>query len=193
MADETDTPEEPLEADGIDAEELANLSAKRKGTPLLVLYAGVGVIAAAAGYAAATLSGCSESPDAAEAKPPETVRTGARPGGGMIEEDFHYVDFEPLTVNLDEPRLARYISVTLALAIPVDQADAETLKLIETKKRVLRDWLTSYFASCSLDDVRGAVNMGRMRREILDAFNQKLWPDQKPRINRVLFMKFTVS
>jgi flagellar basal body-associated protein FliL len=193
MADETETPDEPLGAEGIEAEEVPDLSAERKGTPRLVLYAGVGVIAAAAGYAAATLSGCSGGPDAAEAMPPEAPQAGGRPHAGTPEEDFHYVDFEPLTVNLDEPRLARYISVTLALAIPADQADAETLKLIETKKRVLRDWLTSYFASCSLDDVRGAVNMGRMRREILDAFNQKLWPDQKPRINRVLFMKFTVS
>ncbi len=186
MADETDRPQsDPQETDA-DAQRLPGETDQGHGRHVLVLYAGVAVIAAAAGYATAMMAGCSGNgppvpPDAA----PVTI--------GEDPQEVLYVDFEPITVNLDEPRLARYISVKLALAIPADRADQETLGLIESKRRVLSDWLTGYFASCSLEDVRGAVNMGRMRREILDAFNEKLWPDQKPRITQVLFTRFTVS
>ena len=40
---------------------------------------------------------------------------------------------------------------------------------------------------------RGPASLNRMRREILDAFNQELWPDQKPKIRKVLFKEFAVK
>ncbi len=155
---------------------------------LLVLAAGVVAIAAGAGYGTAMLTGCGE-PESAQARTEPRVNRVVDAEG----REYHYEDFEPITVNLDEPRLARYICIELTLAVPITDYDAPTEQLLTAKKRVLRDWLTVYFASCTLDDVRGAVNLNRLRREVLDAFNEQLWPGKKGRIHKVLFKKFTVS
>ena len=190
MADpsETDEPNGSAEEAEIKAEDLPGVGKEHPGRGLLVLCAGVVVIAGAAGYVAGTLSGCG-GPESA-ALPAQAAGAVPEPAGS--DEEVQYIDFEAITVNLDEPRLARYVCVTITLAVAAADYPQVSVEVSE-KMPVLKDWLTVYFASCSLDDVRGAVNMNRMRREILDAFNEQLWPEQKPRISHVLFKKFTVS
>lgn len=194
MADPTPPAEVPTPAEEpeLNPAALPGAAEGRRVGHLLVLGAGVAVIAAAAGYGAAMLGGCGGAePSGDREVAPERGTRSAEPGT-QASEQFQYVDFEPITVNLDEPRLARYVCVTITLAIPSDAYGSAQTR-IEEKMPVLKDWLTIYFASCSLDDVRGAVNLNRLRREILDAFNDQLWPDQKPRISHVLFKKFAVS
>ena len=50
----------------------------------------------------------------------------------------------------------------------------------------LKHLLATYFAGCTLDDLRGSENRNRIAREILDTFNKQLWPDSKPLIHEVL-------
>jgi len=152
------------------------------------LCVGLIALAAAAGYGTGTLIGGAR----AETTGPEPALAENAPPDTGDQTQFQYKDFEPITVNLDEPRLARYIRATITVAVLPDDLD-KVSSLIDDKMPVLRDWLTVYLASCTLDDVRGAANLNRIRREVLDAFNQQLWPDQKPKIHDVLFKEFTVS
>jgi len=162
---------------------------------LLIFAAGVLILAAGAGYGVALLMPASH-PGPAQAEAGATPAPAAEPPPAPTAEatkaDFIYYDFEPIVVNLDEPRLARYVRATITLAIK--PANHETAKAILDKhKPELKNWLTLYFANCTLDNVRGAASLNRVRREILDAFCQQLWPDQKPLIEHVLFKEFGVS
>ncbi len=158
-----------------------------KGRLFIVLCAGVMVIAAGAGYGAAVLAGYGGAP--APAPQPEAADAGPKP---PAPEPYQYIDFDAITVNLDEPRLARYICVVVTLEVASN--DFEAVKaLIDARKPTLMNWLTVYFASCSLDDLRGAANLNRLQREILDGLNTRLWPDAKPQIRNVLFKKLTVA
>jgi len=181
---------------------------QRRRTPkklFIALCAAVVLVAAGAGYAAALLiqrtglateaparsePGAEAGGDSAAAPPvaPADAAAGAQPPAN----DFIYYDFEPIVVNLDEPRLARYIRVTITLAIRKENASA-VVALLEKRKPELKNWLTVFFASCTLEEVRGAPNLNRLRREILDNFSQQLWPEQKPLINHVLFKEFAVQ
>jgi flagellar basal body-associated protein FliL len=167
----------------------------------LLLCAAVIVVAAGAGLGAAMLAGRG-GPQQAQAAPPapEAPSTPAPPPAGEpqpeaengTQNEYVYFDFEPVVVNLDEPRLARYVRVTITLA--VQPANAQAVKLLlDKRKPELKNWLTVFFASCTLEEVRGAPNLNRLRREILDNFSQQLWPDQKSLINHVLFKEFAVS
>ena len=59
-------------------------------------------------------------------------------------------------------------------------------KRVEQEKAMLKHLLASYFAGCTLDDLRGTDNRNRIAREILDDFNKQLWPDSRPLIQEVL-------
>ena len=185
---ETAAPETP--APGTPAPETPAAGAAPKAIGglrrFLLLAVGIAAAAAGAGYGASLLSGFRGSPKEAAAEVPTAEEPGV-PG-----DEFKYKDLDAITVNLDEPRLARYVCVQLTLAIHADDLE-EALPVIDEKVPILRDWLTVYMASCPLNDVRGAANLNRIRREILDAFNRELWPDQKPRISHILFKEFAVK
>jgi flagellar basal body-associated protein FliL len=191
----------------------AHASGRGAINPKLLMIGGVILVAAGLGYGAAIMTGSGPASAAAaeptgaasasstegteKAPPSEGASHSASaekkdPKAKADKGEFTYYDFEPIVVNLDEPRLARYVRVTLTLAVLGENHDTVTA-LIEKKKPELKNWVTTYFSSCTLDQVRGAANLNRLRREILDAFNQQLWPDQKPLISHVLFKEFAVS
>lgn len=157
-----------------------------------LIWAGIGLAVVALGAAGGLLTGGivrAPSPRAANAEMPETPGPQTREGE---TEQYVYHDFEPVTVNLDEPRLPRYIRATITVAVAAaDNAGAS--KVIERRKPELKHWLTVYLAGLSLDEVRGSKKLNRIRREIEDAFNEQLWPDERPRINHVLFKEFAVQ
>jgi flagellar basal body-associated protein FliL len=170
----------------------------------LILCLGVVLIAGGMGYGVALLSGGKpaeadaatvaagkpgESATETPAKAPPAKESTSKEKG---KDEFTYYDFEPIVVNLDEPRLARYIRITLTLAIRAENLEAAKA-ILDKKKPELKNWVTTFFSSCTLDQVRGAANLNRLRREILDAFSQQLWPDQKPLIDHILFKEFAVS
>lgn len=160
--------------------------------PLVRLGILAGALAAgvAGGY---FLGGLFRGPSQAAAEPiqpaPEPAEP-APPAGGAT--DFEYVDFEPVTVNLNEPRLARYVRATITVGIR--PADKETASgIIGKRKKEMVNWMTVYLAGLTLEDVRGPKNLNRIRREMQDAFNDLLWPGRRGLIDHVLFKEFAVQ
>ncbi len=158
----------------------------------LALIPAVILIGVAGGYGlgSALAGGSPDDPEDALAEklpvePPE-------PDPTVKEGEYEYYDFEPIVVNLNEPRLARYIRATITLAIPKARAAAVT-EQVSRKQKELRNWLTVYLSGRTLDDVRGPKHLNRIRREILDACNKQLWPNGKPMIEQVLFKEFAVQ
>jgi flagellar basal body-associated protein FliL len=181
-------------------------SGARRFKMFLLLCIACVLVAAGAGYLAAWLAGRSAAQAAAAAEGPGNPLAGpsatepaaaAEPENpkkaeGQKNDEYVYFDFEPIIINLDEPRLARYIRVSITLAVHPEHS-LVVKEILDKKKPELRNWLTVFFASCTLEEVRGSANLNRLRREILDNFSQQLWPDSKPLISHVLFKEFAVS
>jgi len=104
-----------------------------------------------------------------------------------------YYDLEPVIANLDVPGVTRYVRVTLTLEISNEVDTKKGTVFLEEKKPLLTSWLTVYLASLTLEDARGDRNLKRIQSQILDAFNEKLFPDSKPQIKEVLFKEFAIQ
>jgi len=104
-----------------------------------------------------------------------------------------YYDLEPVVANLDEPGVTRYVRATITLEISSALEQNKAVKLIEDKKPIITNWLTIYLAGLTLEDARGDKNLKRIQLQILDAFNETLFPDAKPRIKHILFKEFAIQ
>ncbi len=112
-----------------------------------------------------------------------------RPGS---QEGWYY-DLEPVTANLDEPGVIRYVRAALTLEINSEVDQEKGRAFLNEKKPILTNWLTVYLTSLGLDDIRGDMNLKRIQSQILDALNEKLFPDSKPKIKRILFKEFAIQ
>ena len=102
------------------------------------------------------------------------------------EPEYAYLEVGPVSGNLNDPRMGRVFKVTLRVKARKD-VFGRVERAIGDHEPELHDWLMGYFASCTMDEVVGGQNFNRIRREIREAFNARLWPDGKPLIDDVLF------
>ncbi|MBL7134792.1 MAG: flagellar basal body-associated FliL family protein [Phycisphaerae bacterium] len=156
---------------------------------LSLLVVTVAICAAGGFYAGRVMktAQASEAETGSDADPALAVST-LSDGSGL----YRYYDLEPITINLDEPRLARYVRATITLAFDAKQ-ESEVLRQVEKRLPELKNWLAVYLAGRTLDEVRGAQSLNRVRREICEAFNEQIWPQQPPRIHHVLLKEFAVQ
>jgi flagellar basal body-associated protein FliL len=104
-----------------------------------------------------------------------------------------FYDLLPVVANLDEPGATRYIRTTLTLEI-YDALDEDKGKeLLKEKAPHMRNWLTIYLASLSLDDARGEKNLKRIQSHVLEEFNQMLFPNEKPQVSHILLKDFAIQ
>lgn len=104
-----------------------------------------------------------------------------------------YPEIEPVLANLDEPGVTRYVRVTVTLEMSADLDKVKGEEFLKSKQMVLRDWMTTYFAGLSLEDCRGTRNLSRIKKEVVDNFNEILFPDSRPYVQSVLFKEFAVQ
>lgn len=117
-----------------------------------------------------------------------------KPDGSQTDsEKGWYFDLEPVVANLNEPGATRYVRVALTLEISSELDQRKTTAFVQEQVPLLKNWLTIYLASQTIDDMRGDRNLRRIQLEILDTFNEKLFPDATPPIKRVLFKEFAIQ
>jgi len=104
-----------------------------------------------------------------------------------------YYELEPVVANLDVPGITRYVRAAITLEISAEVDQQKGVVFLEEKKPVLTSWLTIYLASLTLEDIRGDRNLRRIQSQILDAFNEKLFPDARPQIKHILFKEFAIQ
>jgi flagellar basal body-associated protein FliL len=122
-------------------------------------------------------------PEAVAARAPSVPSPRAQPG---------YVPFGDVVVNLNEPRLNRYLRLKLSLEVPADSV-GEVARRVEQERAVLKNWLIAYLSDKQLDEVRGATGVNRLRREIRDAFNRLLFSDGSEKVQSVLVEEFNIQ
>jgi flagellar basal body-associated protein FliL len=104
-----------------------------------------------------------------------------------------YYNLEPVIANLNVADVTRYVKASIILEVSSEMDEKKGVVFIDEKKPVLMNWLTVYLASLGLDDIRGDSNLKRIQSQILDAFNEKLFPDSKPMIKHILFKEFAIQ
>ena len=157
------------------------------------------VLCAGAGLGLGRLFAVSGTPQRAEQAKltqPEDLKVDAPDltgSGKLPNQKTWYYELEPVVANLDVPGITRYVraAITLEISAEVDQQKGSAF--LEEKKPVLTSWLTIYLASLTLEDIRGDRNLKRIQSQILDAFNEKLFPDARPQIKHVLFKEFAIQ
>jgi flagellar basal body-associated protein FliL len=158
----------------------------------LILPVGLVVVFGVGGFFASSLGG---GPVAADADTSDTTdqtpeKEDQTPVDDSGEREHH--DLKPIVVNLNEPQVTRYLRAGFSLAIASgDFADAEAI--VTKKSHDLRDWLIGYLSNLSIEDIRGAKNINRVRREVQDLLNDRLWPGKRPRILSVSLSEWIVQ
>ena len=156
--------------------------AKKSGLLNLLLMGGISLIAGAAGFTAPLLMG-----HGAFSLGGSSEGT-TDPNGGKTA----IISFGEVTVNINEDRLTRYLRVKIMLV--VDAAQEKMVDgLVQREKVVLKNWVISHLSDKSLEEVKGASGINRLRREIQDQFNSVLFPDGSEKIRDVLFDEFVVQ
>jgi flagellar basal body-associated protein FliL len=96
-------------------------------------------------------------------------------------------------VNLAEGRLSRYLKVHVILEVQKEHAEDLTKVFESGKKIMFLDWLISYLSDKRLDEVTGTTSIRRLKRDILDGFNDILATHAEFQIERVFFGEFNVQ
>jgi len=112
---------------------------------------------------------------------------------GKDQTPWTYDQLEPVVANLDEPGVTRYVRICITLEISPEMDPSKGQSYIGERKLILRDWLTTYFAGLSLEDVRGTRNLEKIKRQVQDEFNDILFPNGRPYVKRILFKEFAVQ
>ncbi len=102
------------------------------------------------------------------------------------------VPFGEVVVNLSEDRLQRYLRVKVAVLVEAE-AEKETTDLLTKKKAAVKSAMIAHLAGKSLKDVSGSVGVTRMQRELLEKFEDVLYPDGNSRLKSVLFEEYVVQ
>ncbi len=193
MADTDETKQENPKEDAKDQKSEKKSLIKRI-LPVVIIIVIAGLCSGAGFGLGKLLAPDTSKPDGAEATEPdntEVIKADAVSKDGS--KKVWYYDFEPVVANLNEPSVARYVSLTITLQIGSDLSEKDGRNLVDEKIPILTDWLTVYLAGLSLEDIRGDKNLKSVQAQILEAFNEKLFPDSKPRIKHILFRNFAVQ
>jgi flagellar basal body-associated protein FliL len=115
----------------------------------------------------------------------------AKPKHGA-DLDTVSVPFGDIVVNLSEDRMSRYLRVKIALKVDGHDEKAMTA-LVAKHKAAMKSRLIGHLAGKGLKDVGGSVGVARLQREILEKFDDILYPDGDSKLREVLFEEFVVQ
>lgn len=156
--------------------------APKKGRKLMILI--VGIVFAGAGAAVPMFVNV----PAMFAKEKKDKSPGHKPEGKTA-----IVPFGDIVVNLaDNPKMGRYIKLKIALLVEAD-AEEEVTELINKNKVAVKSKLISHIAGKDIKEVSGSVGVNRLQRELLERFEDVLYPEGHTQLRSVLFEEYVIQ
>ena len=152
----------------------------KKGRKLMLLV--VGVVFAGAGAAIPMFVNV----PALFAKPKTEKGKGHGDGKTVI------VPFSDVVVNLVDPRMQRYLRVKIAVLVD-EEAEEEVTALLAKHKAAVKSKLIGHLAGKDIKDVSGTVGVNRLQRELLERFEDVLYPDGHSQIRTILFEEYVIQ
>src|SRR5262249_43021495 len=108
------------------------------------------------------------------------------------EEKTVVVPFGDVVVNLSEERMNRYLRLKLAVLVDAED-EKDVTEAIAQQKATVKSKLINHIAGKTLKDVSGSIGVNRLQREILERFEEVLYPDGHSKIRAVLFEEYVVQ
>ncbi len=115
--------------------------------------------------------------------------------GASHKDGAHKTDAVPfgeVIVNLQEERMTRYIRVKIVLEVDAEAEKVFSEHLAKAKPG-LKSWLIGYLSGKTLKDVGGSIGVKRLQREILEHFEEVLYPEGNGPLRQVLFEEYAVQ
>ena len=194
-ADETKQQEQPEKQEAKKSEAGDKKSLIGRLLPKIIL-AVVLLVFAGAGFTLGRLFAGSSTPqtpgDSQQDQSAQVDNLEAKGSADDAQKTWYY-DLDPVIANLDVTDVTRYVRASLTLEVSSEVDEKKGTAFLDEKKPILTNWLTVYLASLGLDDIRGDSSLKRIQSQVLDAFNEKLFPDSKPKIKHILFKEFAVQ
>lgn len=97
-----------------------------------------------------------------------------------------------VAVNLAEERMTRFLRVKVAIQCE-ESAESKLKEHVEKNKAALKSWMISHLAGKSLKEVSGTVAIHRLQREMLERFEEILYPSGESPLRAVLFEEYLVQ
>lgn len=113
-------------------------------------------------------------------------------GKGKGEPKTVIVPVSDVVVNLAEDKMTRYLRLKIAVTVEADY-EKEATEAVTKHKAALKSKVISHVAGKTLKDVSGTVGFTRLQRELLDRFEEELYPDGDSHIRAVLFEEFVIQ
>jgi flagellar basal body-associated protein FliL len=151
----------------------------KKGRKLLVVV--VGVVFAAAGAALPMFVNI-----------PAIFAKGKSEKSKNSEAKTVIVPFSDIVVNLVDPRMQRYLRVKIAVLVDAD-AEEEATALLAKHKAAVKSKLIGHISGKEIKDVSGTVGVNRLQRELLERFEDVLYPDGHSQIRAILFEEYVIQ
>ena len=102
------------------------------------------------------------------------------------------VPFGDVVVNLSEERMSRYLKLKIVLLVDLEH-EKEATEHVAKQKAAMKSWLIGHIAGKTLKDVSGTAGVARLQREILERFEDLLYPDGHGHLVNVLFEEYVVQ
>lgn len=163
---------------------------KAKGSmvPWIIMFAVV-IISSGAGLGLSFIFAVGSTEDVKDAN--SKITEEKTPTAPVDETKTWNYPMEDVIANLNDPSATRFVRVKLVLEFIGDQTTGEAL--MAKKTPLLKSWLNIYFSGLELQDVNGDKNKRRIQLQILDEFNEKLFPGAQPMIKSVYFGDFQIQ
>jgi flagellar protein FliL len=166
------------------------------GLAAWLIIGGISLVGMVGGFALAQLMASPAEEDVVAEEPEEMLEESSYADlyAETPEEDKPWsYQLDSIIGNLDEPGSSRYLKVGIALEISSELDKDKSIPYLDEKKPIINDFVTTYVAGLSLERVRGSSNLNRIKKELRDAFNDLLFPDGKPLVQRVYLKEFAVQ
>lgn len=99
------------------------------------------------------------------------------------------IPFDSVVVNVADGRYTRYLRVRISLV--VDARDEKAIKEgVEKEKQFLQTWALGYLQDKTMEQLHDSAGMNRVRREVRDEFNRRLFPEGGEKIKDVLLPEY---
>lgn len=121
----------------------------------------------------------------------ETKTKGHGKGHGETEATAT-VPFSDVVVNLAEDRMTRYLRLKLAV-LTTAESEKEVTERVTKHKAAVKSKLIGHLAGKTLKDVSGTAGVNRLQREILELFEDVMFPEGGSPLKGVLFEEYVVQ
>jgi flagellar basal body-associated protein FliL len=152
--------------------------APKAGKKPLIIAAAVGLVAALGGAAM-----------------PMCFKVGAQTPAAEQEQNHKndpkqaLIPFDSAVVNVADGRYTRYLRVKITLVVEAKEEKA-VKDVLDKEKPFLQTWVLGYLQDRTMEQLHGSAGMNRVRREVRDEFNRRLFPDGSEKIKDILLTEY---